>query len=106
MVELAEPHFYGVGSFAAPVEPDRVMSSALQIAAQMQAQTLGPDDVRGGKLISIFPASEKPAFVSISARPRPGSVAWVSLGLDLGNIAACVSIINLFAAIINLIASL
>lgn len=30
----------------------------------------------------------------------------ISLGLDLGNIAAYVSIINLVAAIINLIASL
>lgn len=31
-------------------------------------------------MISIFPSSEEPAFVSISARPMPGSVAWVRVG--------------------------
>ena len=74
-----EPQFYGAGAFAASIEADRVMSSATEIAAQMGALISGPDEVRNGKLMSIWPASE-PSFVSISARPLPGDLAWVRIG--------------------------
>lgn len=75
-----EPHFYAVGAFAAPVEADRVMSSATEIAAKMDALISGPNEVRNGKLMSIWPSAEEAIFVSISARPLPGNLAWVSIG--------------------------
>lgn len=75
-----EPHFYGVGAFAAAVEPDGVMSSAVEIAAQMDALISGPDEVRNGMLTSIWPPVEEPVFVPISARTLPGNLAWVGVG--------------------------
>jgi len=75
-----EPHFYGVGAFAAAVEADGVMSSTVEIAAQMDALISGPDEVRNGMLTSIWPPVEEPVFVSISARTLPGNLAWVGVG--------------------------
>jgi hypothetical protein len=45
----------------------------------MDALISGPDEVRNGKLMSIWPPAEEPVFVSISARSLPGNLAWVSI---------------------------
>jgi hypothetical protein len=80
-----EPLFH-MAAFAAPTEVDRVISSAAEVADELGAQTYGPAEVGGGKLLSIWPPVESPTFVSVSTRPIPTGAAWVrasAQGLDL-----------------------
>lgn len=81
-----QPNFYGVGSFAAPVDMHEVMSSAIEIGRDMSATTYGPDAAGGGQLVSLWLSSAEPMFVSVSARPFLDGGAWVRCGAQgVGN---------------------
>lgn len=85
---VVEPLFH-VAAFAAPTEVDLVIPSAAEVAAELGAQTYGPAEVGGGRLLSIWPAVESPTFVSVSARPISAGAAWVrasAQGLDLATL--------------------
>jgi hypothetical protein len=73
-------HFVAFAAFAAPVSMDEVMAAASEIAAHLDARVHGPDSVGNGKLISIWPPTSEPSFVSISARPLREGVVWVRGG--------------------------
>src|SRR5215217_406733 len=73
---VVEPLFH-IETFAAPIEADLVIHAAAEVAAELGAQTHGPAEVGGGRLLSIWPPIESPTFVSVSARPIPAGAAWV-----------------------------
>lgn len=82
---VVEPLFH-MATFAAPTEVDRVIPSVAEVAVELGAQTYGPAEVGGGRLLAISPPIESPTFVSVSARPIPPGAAWVRVsaqGLDL-----------------------
>jgi hypothetical protein len=67
---------------AVEAEMDQVMSAADEIAAGMRARTYGPAEVGGGRLLSIWPVAGEPTFASVTARPMPGSAAWVGVSVQ------------------------
>jgi hypothetical protein len=82
---VVEPLFH-METFAAPTEADLVIHAVAEVAAELGAQTHGPAEVGGGRLLSIWPPIESPTFASVSARPIPAGAAWVRVsaqGLDL-----------------------
>jgi hypothetical protein len=58
---------------------DEAMSSALGVAAELAAKTYGPSEVGGGRLLTMWPPGQVPAFVSVTARPISARTVWVGV---------------------------
>jgi hypothetical protein len=63
-------------AFAAAADIDEVMSSAIDVAAEMSAKTYGPSEVGGGRLLTMWPPDQTPTFVSVTARPAPREIEY------------------------------
>jgi|GEM_PF-3264513 len=66
-------------AFAAAADMDEVMSSALDVAAEMNAKTYGPSEVGGGRLLTIWPPGQAPTFVSLTATQVSTETVWVGV---------------------------
>jgi hypothetical protein len=66
-------------AFAAAADIDEVMSSAIDVAAEMSAKTYGPSEVGGGRLLTMWPPDQTPTFVSVTARPVSSETVWIAV---------------------------